>query len=343
MSVADLEPSGFLASDLRGGPFDTFDQARLSGLVTPGANEEILQGADGKWYIVLSPLVSGHPWWKNPMGHTIRAPTPPPTTPTGPTGPGPTASTSGFRDQDVLAGPFDTQDLALTARTDKKLFGGTPAKGSDGKWYLVLLGSPSDPGPPKREEGGFMGLFGLLQDFTSGAEKDPAKLRETIFDAIIALSTVAAALSLIPTEANFGGPLAARLLGDLVDPFRRRAYDGQIDVALRPLYPQGDVSPRLLVSGIEEGAITDAELHGELVRSGVREEAQMIIARVAAVKRFNVETKDDLALAREFQKEVNTATIRTLQDQELDAIRDLKERRREVLATLRKMRTKVAP
>jgi hypothetical protein len=173
-------------------------------------------------------------------------------------------------------------------------------------------------------------VFGLIKEFTDLAQRNPGALKELVLESVLAVSVASAVLSVIPLEANFGGPLAARLIGDIVHPWRRAAYDDQIDVALRPVYPTQDVSPRMLVTAIEGGAITDDDLHGELVRSGTRPEAAGIIARLALLKRFEAETKDDVALLRTYQSDINKATIQALQDELRSRLADLKAQRRDV-------------
>jgi hypothetical protein len=182
------------------------------------------------------------------------------------------------------------------------------------------------------------GILGLFDNLFSSYEKEPARLREIIKETISGLSIAASVLSFIPFTNNFGGALASVLIHGLIEPFRRRAYDASIDLALRPIMPDLDLNARILVSGIEIGALSEKDLTEELARSGVRDPAINLALQVARVKRFDVETKDDIALIRSYQRDINTAAINTLQDAEKDIIGDLKRRRTEVLAELRKVR-----
>ena len=182
------------------------------------------------------------------------------------------------------------------------------------------------------------GILALFDNLFSSYEKDPAKLREIIKETIAGLSIAASVLSFIPFTNNFGGALAAVLIHGLIEPFRRRAYDASIDLALRPVMPTDDLSARLMVSGIEAGALTEKDLTEELARSGTRDPAINLALQIARVKRFDVETKDDIALLRLYQRDIHTATIGILQDTEKDLIVDLKKRRTEVLAELKKVR-----
>jgi hypothetical protein len=182
------------------------------------------------------------------------------------------------------------------------------------------------------------GILSLFDNLFSSYEKEPARLREIIKETISGLSIAASVLSFIPFTNNFGGALASVLIHGLIEPFRRRAYDASIDLALRPIMPDLDLNARILVSGIEIGALSEKDLTEELARSGVRDPAINLALQVARVKRFDVETKDDIALIRSYQRDIHTAVINTLQDAEKDIIGDLKRRRTEVLAELRKVR-----
>ncbi len=182
------------------------------------------------------------------------------------------------------------------------------------------------------------GVLGLFDNLFSSYEKDPAKLREIIKETISGLSIAASVLSFIPFTNNFGGALASVLIHGLIEPFRRRAYDASIDLVLRPLMPDLDLNARLLVSGVESGALSEKDLTEELARSGVRDPAINLALTIARVKRFDVETKDDIALARQYQRDINTAVINTLQDQEKEILTDLRAQRSAAITELAALR-----
>jgi hypothetical protein len=181
------------------------------------------------------------------------------------------------------------------------------------------------------------GILKLFDDLFSSYEKDPAQLRAVIKQTIAGLSIAASVLSFIPFTNNFGGALASVLIHGLIEPFRRRAYDASIDLALRPVMPDLDLNPRILVAGLESGAIDEKELTEELARAGVRDPAINIALRVARVKRFDVETKDELAIARQAHRDLNTALINVLQDIEKDVIADLRAQRAAAVTELAKV------
>jgi hypothetical protein len=178
-------------------------------------------------------------------------------------------------------------------------------------------------------------VTGLLDDLLKHLQ-DPKALPDYIRSLYGALILSASALSFIPTEANFGGALASIMIHDVLDPFRRRVFDGTIDLQLRPLFPTDDLSPRILVTGLEAGAFELEELLDEAARSGTRPEAIKLLTKVAQVKRFDAATKDDYALVRTYHSELIKATIADVRDQEKAIIADLTSRRKELVAELKK-------
>ncbi len=181
-------------------------------------------------------------------------------------------------------------------------------------------------------------IFGGFDALFSQYQQDPVKLREIIKGTIGALALAASALSFIPFTSNVGGALASVLIHDLLEPFRRRAYDGSIDLVLRPILPTEDMNARLLVTGVEAGVLTDGELTDELARSGVRDASIQLAQKIATVKRFDVTTKDDIALARQYERDIYTSTVNVLQDQEKDIITDLRAQRSAAVTELTKIR-----
>ncbi len=249
----------------------------------------------------------------------------------------------GYRELPSL--PQSTWDPIVPSFADQTwLFNHDPTSPGPGRLGVIgpFTGPPPTGGPLAIPTGHSAGLFSLVEDFAKAAQDNPAGLREIVFDSILAVTIAAAALSVIPLENNFGGPLAAGLIRDLIRPFKSASYDGSISVALRPVYPTNDVRASQLVQGIEAGAISDDELHGELVRSGVRPEAAAIIGKVAVLKRFEVETKDDIALLRAYQHDINTSTIQILTDEAKTRLVELRATRKDLTAQYRLAVTKIA-
>jgi len=197
------------------------------------------------------------------------------------------------------------------------------------KLSLSNITNLAGPPPPTTSLGPqlpdiFKTLEGDLEAALKGDPKGlPALVRSLIGTAILAAS----ALSFIPGTSNFGGGLASVLIHDVIAPFRKAVYDGTIDLALRPLFPTEDMSPRLLVSGIEAGALEFQEVIEELNRAGTRPEAILLAAKVARVKRFDAETKDDFALVRTYNTALINEAIAAVKDQEKAVIADLKTQR----------------
>jgi len=177
----------------------------------------------------------------------------------------------------------------------------------------------------------FKSLEGDLEAALKGDPKGlPALVRSLIGTAILAAS----ALSFIPGTNNFGGALASVLIHDVLDPFRKAVYDGTIDLALRPLFPTSDMNPRLLVSGIEAGALEFNEVIEELNRAGTRPESILLSVKVAQVKRFDAKTKDDFALVRTYNTALINEAIAALKDEEKAVIADLKSQRAQLVGQL---------
>ncbi len=199
------------------------------------------------------------------------------------------------------------------------------------------------PAPPSAEGSLAKPLFDILDRLDVSFAKEPAKFRETVRGTLAVIAFLASTASFIPFTSNFGGNLAATIIHDIIEPFRRLAIDASVDLALRPYFPTEDLNTRLLVSGVEAGALEENDLLEELARTGTRDQSVALAVKITRVRRFLVETADDIALARLYQRDLNTATIQILQDQERATIADLKAQRTQILAELRAVRTKVAP
>ena len=205
---------------------------------------------------------------------------------------------------------------------------------------VITGGNPPPPAPPGAPDlpDIFRSIAGDLEAALKGDPKGlPVLVRSLIGAAILAAS----ALSFIPGTNNFGGGLASVLIHDVIAPFRKAVYDGTIDLALRPLFPTSDLSPRLLVTGIESGALEFDEVIEELTRAGTRPESVLLASKIAQVKRFDAATKDDFALVRTYHGELIKETIASLRDEEKAVISDLKARRAQVVSELGRVNASV--
>jgi len=173
-------------------------------------------------------------------------------------------------------------------------------------------------------------LFDGINNLLDKAEKDPRALATALRDSVEVLAAAMAVLSLIPTESNLGGPLAARLVGSLLAPVISTTYAGPLEDKLGALYPTGHVQTRLLVSMIEAGGIDDMDLVTELTASGVLDQSIQYVVKYARLKRFEAETRDDVALVKSYYDKMLAAVIQEGQDSERTIIADLKAQRKAI-------------
>ncbi len=203
---------------------------------------------------------------------------------------------------------------------------------------LVTAATPADVLPTQSGSGieppNFLDFATSLEE---AFKKDPKTLGTAIRTTLGLIILAASAVSFIPGEANVGGGLAAILIHDVIEPFRRRVYEGTLDLELRPFFPTSDVPVRLLVSGVEAGVWDFSEVADELARSGIRPEASGLILKLAHFKRFERVTRDDVALLNEYRRDLQTATIQTLQDQLKGQVTDLRGQRTSLKAELKKV------
>ncbi len=189
----------------------------------------------------------------------------------------------------------------------------------------------------KKEEGPPGFALDFISTLIDTAQKDPKALAGIIRPLLVTVAGVAAAISFIPTNANLGGPLASRIIGDFVQPFQSKVYNAPISDMLDNFFPTAEAPTRTLVSGIEAGAFGEEELMEELVDAGTKDRSIRIITRYARVKRFETATRDDVALLRRYEQSLETFTIGTLQDEIRGTINDLRDRRRELGRELRRI------
>ncbi len=205
---------------------------------------------------------------------------------------------------------------------------------------ILITGDPTQLIRDKEEKAPPFALDFLANLFET-LEKDPKSLALILRPLIVTLTGIASAISFIPTTNNLGGPLAARLIGDMISPFLSTVYDSQVRDQLDNLFPTREAPARLLVSGIEAGAIDDSVLIEELVDAGLKDRSIQAVRRFAAVKRFEAATREDMATLRQYQQALTTFTIGTLQDELRATLTDLRSRRSELARELRGVRASV--
>ncbi len=192
----------------------------------------------------------------------------------------------------------------------------------------IVTDKPTGPSPANLD---------FIESFIADALKDPlefaGRFRATATGAAVALALV----SLIPTEANFGGPTASRLIDRLLAPFFSKVYGGPIENFLDSYFPTQEVGPRMLVSAVEAGGIEIPDLLEQLIEGGVKPKARDIIVRYARIKQFEVANKDDMALLRTYQTDLTRAQIATRQDELKVVLADLKAQRTALKAELKRV------
>ncbi len=193
----------------------------------------------------------------------------------------------------------------------------------------------------KKEEGPPAFALDFISTLLDTFTRDPASLAIIIRPLLLAVAGVAAAISFIPTTSNVGGPMAAQIVGNLLSPFHSKVYSAPLSDKLDNFFPTLEAPTRVLVSGIEAGAIDDNVLIEELVDAGLKDRSIQAVRRFAAVKRFETATREDMATLRQYQQALTTFTIGTLQDELRQTLTDLRDRRRELARELRGVRASV--
>jgi len=217
-------------------------------------------------------------------------------------------------------------------KTVEPLFAGTTytTRGGPG-------GTPTAPpgvtNPPGTGTGAFsVDFIAKIQEM---AKTDPRGLGKLFTALYTAAGITLGILSLIPTENNFGGPLAARMFHDLLRPIVRNVYENPTDLALRKFFPSRPVSPRILVTGMEQGAFTEDQVIEVLTEDGITDKGIQAAVQVARVGAFNADNKDDLALLHTYQHALISEAIAIVKDGEKGIIADLQSRKKDLQGQLR--------
>jgi hypothetical protein len=175
-------------------------------------------------------------------------------------------------------------------------------------------------------------VAGLIEQYRGPADT----LRASIYGAIMVGVAGAAALSCVPTESNFGSVFAGSVLRDLVSPGIRVAINAPLSDYLENIFPVRELNVRLLVSGLESGALSDAEVVETAVDSGLKDREIKKLLKIAKVKRFEKECKDDFTILDRYENALLTEQItqgrNDIDAQIADLKADLKEAQKELAA-----------
>jgi len=213
-----------------------------------------------------------------------------------------------------------------------------PPLAKPGSTVTVLTGRTPITGalPPAPSTSSSTGAFSVdfITQIEEKAKSDPRGLAQAFTGLYVAAGVTLGILSLIPTESNFGGPLAARMFHDLLRPIVDNVYTGPTDLYLRQFFPTRPINPRILVTAIEQGAIGENELIAALAEDGITDKGIQLTVRAARLLRFQSVTKDDFALARTYNGELIKEAIAALKDEEKAVIAQLKSTRADLVNQL---------
>lgn len=117
---------------------------------------------------------------------------------------------------------------------------------------------------------GFLGvILGGFEKVFAGTNVDEVRAAATdVFGAVVALL---AGLSLIPTEANFGGIGAGRIVSEMMRPVTRRIVADNIDDQLRQYFRYRGISPFLVVRMVEQGVISPEIMRELAIDAGIKD------------------------------------------------------------------------
>jgi len=157
-----------------------------------------------------------------------------------------------------------------------------------------------------------------VESLVSKYRGDPGALKAGIQAAVFGALAVTTALSMIPFESNFASVFAGQLMHTLVSPGVSKAINAPIGDYLDNIFPTLELSARLLVTGIENGALTDGEIIETAVDAGYKDKEIRKLLKIAKMARFIKETREDYAMLDRYQDALISAEITSARD-EIDA------------------------
>jgi len=130
---------------------------------------------------------------------------------------------------------------------------------------------------------------------------DAKAVRAGIQASILAAVAVASAVSMIPFTDNFAAHFAGGLLRDLAQPGVSVALNAPTRDYLENIFPTLELNVRLLVTGIENGSLTDEEIIDTAIDAGYKDKEIRKLLKIAKMARFMKETKEDYAMLDRYQ------------------------------------------
>jgi len=166
-------------------------------------------------------------------------------------------------------------------------------------------------------------LTGAIDDLIAKFRGDPKTLANVIRLGCIYATALACGVSLIPFTDNFASGFAGNMLTMFARPGWDMAVNGPLRDWLDNIFPTLEINVRLLVTGIENGALTDEEIVDTAVDAGYKDKEIKKLLKIAKMARFMKETKEDYAILDRYQDALISASIANARD-EIDAA--IKER-----------------
>jgi len=153
---------------------------------------------------------------------------------------------------------------------------------------------------------------------------DAKAVRAGIQAAILAAVAVASAVSMIPFTDNFAAHFAGGLLRDLASPGVSVALNAPTRDYLENIFPTNELNVRMLVTGIEKGALTDEDVIDTAVDGGVKDKEIRKLLKIAKMARFDKETSADYAMIDRYQDAIISYQITSARAEIDDAIAERK-------------------
>lgn len=162
---------------------------------------------------------------------------------------------------------------------------------------------------------GLMDTFQVTQtaggDAQSAADKlinqakaDAASIRAAAYSTVAGEIAALAAISFIPFTNNFAGHAAAGMILELARPLTQGAIVDPLMDYMHQLFPTRHISPRILITAIQKGALTEVDLVNSAMKGGLILDDVTNLLKVARVYEFETTTKTDVALIATYNRDI---------------------------------------
>jgi len=154
------------------------------------------------------------------------------------------------------------------------------------------------------------------------SREDAPSVKAGVYSAIMGSVALSCALSMIPLQSNFASVYGGSILRDLVSPAVNKALTAPLGDYLDNIFPTGELNARMLVTGIERGALTDEEVIDTAVDSSIKDKEILKLLKIAKICRFDRETRDDYSMLDRYQDAMISAQIAAARQEIDEAIAD---------------------